>query len=122
PSYMIPSRFVHLDKIPVTDIGKIDYSALSVDVDSETIEGEGPRDEPERRISAIWARILKVQGVPRDANFFELGGNSLRATVAAGMIEREFGVSLPVADLFAVPTIAGAAALISGARQQSQDH
>jgi acyl carrier protein len=119
---MIPSRFVHLDKIPVTDIGKIDYSALSVDVDSETIEGEGPRDEPERRISAIWARILKVQGVPRDANFFELGGNSLRATVAAGMIEREFGVSLPVADLFAVPTIAGAAALISGARQQSQDH
>lgn len=122
PSYMIPSRFVHLNKIPVTDIGKIDYSTLFADVGPETIEGEGPRDEPERKISAIWARILKVQAVSRDANFFDLGGNSLRATVAAGMIEREFGVSLPVADLFAVPTVASTAALISGARHQSEDH
>jgi acyl carrier protein len=119
---MIPSRFVRLDKIPVTDIGKVDYSTLSADVGTETIEGEGPRDEPERKMSAIWARILKVQEVSRDANFFDLGGNSLRATVAAGMIEREFGVSLPVADLFAVPTVASTAALISGALHQSEDH
>ena len=119
---MIPSRFVQLDKIPVTDIGKIDYGALPTDVDSETIEGEGPRDEPERKVSAIWARILKVREVPRDVNFFELGGNSLRATVAAGMIEREFGVSLPVADLFAVPTVASIAELVNGARHQSEDH
>jgi amino acid adenylation domain-containing protein len=120
PSYMIPSRFFRVDKIPVTDTGKVDYGALPTDAGSEAIEGEGPRDETEYKISAIWARILKVKEVPRDADFFELGGNSIRATVAAGMIEQEFGVSLPVADLFAVPTVAGNAAGISNAKHRSE--
>ena len=120
PSYMIPSRFLCLDEIPVTDIGKIDYSALPADVGSVVIEGEGPRDEAEHKVAAIWARLLKMESVSRDADFFELGGNSIRATVAAVMIEQEFGVSLPVADLFAAPTVAGIAALIRDARQQSE--
>jgi len=62
-----------------------------------------------------------MQEIPREADFFELGGNSIRATVAAGMIEKEFGVSLRVADLFSAPTVAGNAALISAARQQGKD-
>lgn len=120
PSYMIPSRFIRLDEMPVTDIGKIDYGALPADADSAVIEGEDPRDEGEYKVAAIWARLLKMERVSRDADFFELGGNSIRATVAAGMIEQEFGVSLPVADLFEAPTVAGIAALIRNARQQCE--
>jgi acyl carrier protein len=104
----------------VTDIGKIDYGRLPADMGSAVIEGEGPRDEAEHKVAAIWERLLKMETVPRDADFFELGGNSIRATVAAGMIEQEFGLSLPVADLFAAPTVAGTAALIRDARQQRE--
>ena len=100
--------------------GEIDRSGRPADVGSVVIEGEGPRDEAEHKVAAIWAGLLKMESVSRDADFFELGGNSIRATVAVGMIEQEFGVSLPVADLFAAPTVAGIAALIRDARQQSE--
>ena len=114
PSYMIPDHFIHLDEIPVTDIGKVNYAALPARADVGSAGSEGPRNEAERRIVRIWTDVLKIGDVTRDADFFELGGNSLRATVVAGMIEQEFGVSLPVADLFSTPTVASNAELVSG--------
>lgn len=115
PSYMIPDHFMHLDEIPVTDIGKVNYAALPARTDLGSAGAEGPRNEAERRISKIWTDVLKIAEVSRDVDFFELGGNSLRATVVAGMIEQEFGVSLPVVELFSTPTVASTAELVSSA-------
>jgi thioesterase domain-containing protein/acyl carrier protein len=65
----------------------------------------------EDRLSQIWSRILqKDAGI--DADFFDLGGDSLMAVGLFLEIEREFGVKLPITAIYDAPTIAGQAELI----------
>ncbi|MCX6579231.1 MAG: amino acid adenylation domain-containing protein [Candidatus Aminicenantes bacterium] len=114
PDYMIPAYFVPVDKIPLTPSGKIDRRALP---EPELKAGEkytAPRDEIETKMVAIWSRILGVQQemIGIEDNFFQLGGHSLKATLMASRIHKEFNVKLPLADIFKRPTVRGLAEYI----------
>ena len=74
----------------------------------------GPRSasSTEAAVCAAWTEVLGIANVPRDANFFELGGDSIRiaavhAKLSAGGTER-----LALSDLFAHPTVRALAAHI----------
>ncbi|MEU9351391.1 amino acid adenylation domain-containing protein [Streptomyces griseoloalbus] len=85
PSYMVPARITFVDALPLTGTGKVDRSALTevtgvVSDGPDTSSGDGrnaPATATERRLAAIWSEILRVTGVCREDDFFELGGDSL---------------------------------------------
>ncbi len=70
-----------------------------------------PRDLVELQLTQLWSELLGCPVGIHD-NFFELGGHSLLVLSLRDAIQRQFGVSLPLFDLFQHPTIAHLATLI----------
>jgi amino acid adenylation domain-containing protein len=107
PDYMIPSHFVPLENIPLTPIGKIDKKALlsiEIEVGEEYI---APSNEIEKKLVAIWSEILGIKKdvISIDSNFFNLGGNSLKVTILAAKMHKEFDVKVVLAEIFRFPTV-----------------
>ncbi len=108
PSYMIPSAVVELERFPLTPAGKVDRRALPNATRSDVGASEmylAPRDEVEARLVALWERTLGVEPIGVRDNFFHLGGHSLLVARLFSEIEVMFGERLPLAALFAAPTI-----------------
>ncbi|MCP5108987.1 MAG: amino acid adenylation domain-containing protein, partial [bacterium] len=110
PDHMIPGYFVPLERIPMTPHGKVDRKALpepgtGMGTDSYT----PPRDDVEKELVHIWSEILSIEKdkISIDANFFQLGGHSLRATVMLAKVQKALNMELPVAQVFKSPTIKG---------------
>ena len=107
PEYMIPSYFVDLDAIPLTENGKIDRKALP-EIDATAIikkEYVAPRNELEEKLAQIWQKVLGVEKIGILDNFFELGGNSLTIIKLQHSIQKEFYVSVNIVFLFNNTTI-----------------
>ncbi|MCP5048441.1 MAG: amino acid adenylation domain-containing protein, partial [bacterium] len=107
PDYMIPAYFVTLHEMPLTASGKVDRTALpepSFDADQEYV---APVDAVERRLVSIWGEILSVEKnkISTRAGFFELGGDSLKATFMISRIHQALEVQIPLAEIFNAPTI-----------------
>ncbi|MGS0897587.1 amino acid adenylation domain-containing protein, partial [Burkholderia stagnalis] len=106
PDYMVPSQLMWLAALPLTPNGKLDRRALPVPdaLQSET-EYVAPRTEVEKTLSEIWRDVLKIERVGVHDNFFELGGHSLLAVQVASAVRSRLGVEVPLAALFAQPTL-----------------
>ena len=108
PDYMIPSRLIFLDAMPLTTNGKIDRKALhalpldAVDADAS----EPPVGETESRLAALWRDVLGIEHVGRNDDFFAAGGNSLLATALNARILGAFAVRTTVRDVFLHPRLA----------------
>jgi arthrofactin-type cyclic lipopeptide synthetase C len=111
PDYMIPSRVVTLERLPLGASAKIDRRALA----SMTMAAAPgrvttpPRDEIERAIVDAWSEILEVSSIGIEDDFFDLGGHSLKATRARFRLERDLGVALTLVDLFRHSTVSALA-------------
>ncbi|WP_186137753.1 non-ribosomal peptide synthetase, partial [Burkholderia gladioli] len=114
PDYMVPAAFVRLDALPLTPNGKVDRRALPAPDQSALARQayEAPQGEIESALAEIWAELLGVERISRHDSFFALGGHSLLAVRLVGRIAA-LGTELPLAKLFASPTLAGLAALIA---------
>jgi acyl carrier protein len=113
PDYMVPSRFVTLDSLPLTPSGKVNRRALP---EPERESGGGATDAPqtpvEEALCAVWAEVLNAEQVGAHDNFFELGGHSLLATQVVTKVRESLGVEVPLRILFESPTVAELAAAI----------
>ncbi len=67
----------------------------------------------ESRLKAIWKRLLGVESIAEDDDFFDLGGSSLLAVRLFSDIEKEFQRKLPLATLLEASTLAKLAAVIA---------
>ncbi|HUF64319.1 MAG TPA: amino acid adenylation domain-containing protein [Verrucomicrobiales bacterium] len=112
PLGMIPASFVRVERIPLTEHGKVNYRALPRPFPGwagESIgsggEAEPPAGPVEERIQAIWSAVLRRPVTSRRARFFEMGGTSLAAMEVIFRICREFSVELPLQTVFQHPTI-----------------
>ncbi|MEV7924169.1 amino acid adenylation domain-containing protein [Kitasatospora sp. NPDC088779] len=111
PGFLIPSRFIPLDALPLTSNGKVDRAALPA---PETVPAAGrdrtaPATPTEERIAAIWREALTLDEVGTEEDFFELGGHSLLAARMVAGIRRDLDVQLPLRTLFDSPTVAALA-------------
>jgi acyl-CoA synthetase (AMP-forming)/AMP-acid ligase II/acyl carrier protein len=68
-----------------------------------------PRDEVEQKLAGIFQEVLGLNRVGIEDNFFERGGNSLKAIRAAALARKELGMELPLTELFSQPTVKGLA-------------
>ena len=114
----IPNFFVHLNKLPLTLNGKINYEALpSLDEAKQRMPRvyTPPRTSQEVSLAEIWADVLSLERVGIDENFFDLGGHSLLATQIIHRINKTFEIDLPMRVIFDQATIAGLALSIEEA-------
>lgn len=109
PDYMIPSAFVFLDALPLTSHGKIDRRALPAPDSERPALAEAfiaPRTPAETSLATIWTKLLGINRIGINDNYFELGGDSLLATQLASQVRSVFEVELPLVELFRHPTLA----------------
>jgi amino acid adenylation domain-containing protein len=124
PDHMMPTFFVPIEKMPQTATGKIDRQALPKPRLNTGPVATSPRNELEQTLANVWADVLKIeQGmIDIDATFFQLGGHSLRATVAITRIHKELNVKVPLAKFYKNPTIRSIAELIRNSTQSLHQH
>jgi amino acid adenylation domain-containing protein len=118
PDYMIPSAFVYLDALPLTSHGKIDRRALPAPDAERPALAEAfiaPGTPAETRLASIWTKLLGINRIGINDNYFELGGDSLLATQLASQVRSVFEVELPLVELFRHPTLAEMATSIEEA-------
>jgi acyl carrier protein len=115
---MVPSAFVFMDAVPLTPNGKIDRSKLPMPESSQRSKFVAPRTPVEQNIAEIWAKVLRVDRVGIDDNFFDLGGHSLLATQVISRMRGVFNYDIPLRSLFEAPTVEDLAMVII--RQQAE--
>src|SRR6185503_6234914 len=86
PEYMVPAVIVVLDKLPLTDAGKVDRNALPEPVQTVANRNGVPETEAEKALAQLWCEALKVENITVHDNFIELGGDSLGATQLLSVI------------------------------------
>lgn len=73
-----------------------------------TARSRGMAESPQEttiRLARIWEKLLGVESIGLDDNYFDLGGDSSLTIQLFFQIEKEFGVKVPIATLFDAPTV-----------------
>ena len=66
-----------------------------------------PSSDYEIKIADIWKNCLQIDEIYVEDNFFQLGGDSLKAVMIINEIKKEFYVELSITSIFECPTIGG---------------
>lgn len=104
---MLPAKYVMVEKLPLTAVGKIDkakldkiaHTDLSFHIDTSS---SNPIEET---IKNIWRHLLNRSSIKSHKNLFELGANSLLITEACAQINKELQCDLQIVDMLTHPTI-----------------
>ncbi|KOT62638.1 hypothetical protein ADK43_09805, partial [Streptomyces rimosus subsp. rimosus] len=114
PDYMIPGTLVPLDALPITGNGKVDRAALPAPDYAAASAGRAPRTPLETLFCRMFAEVLglktgeagtgapdadPVPGIGADANFFELGGDSIISLQLVARAARA-GYRISATDVF----------------------
>ncbi|MFI9588030.1 amino acid adenylation domain-containing protein [Streptomyces sp. NPDC052236] len=121
PGYLVPQSIAVLDALPLSSNGKVDRAALLA-LDAPAGEGDAfvpPRNRIEERLAGIWAEFFESRQVSVRSSFFGLGGDSLMAVRLMARIQSELGCELPLATLFARPTVEELAEAIGDAAPET---
>ena len=98
PDYMIPSYFYWLKSFPINQNGKIDRKNLPTpeyNIEKNIIL---PKNSKEEFIYQCAVDVLKLSQISMDSNFFQLGGNSLKAVEFVSKIQQKFNIN--ISDIF----------------------
>ena len=116
PGYMIPGYFVKLESFPRTSSGKVDLRSLPAPDDNDNpflSAFVAPEGETELIIAEVWKEILHRENISVNDNFFESGGNSIKAIQVMSKIQKRLGKKTYLNLIFQQPTIKQMAAIIS---------
>lgn len=117
PKYMLPDVFVKVEQMPLSINGKLDKKALPTP-DSKNVlrNNEGyapPKTKQESWIAEVWSKLLHVNKVGINDDFFLIGGNSLLATQMLGKVKSKYKVDFQITLFFKQPTISSLIQLIN---------
>ncbi|MDC0683710.1 non-ribosomal peptide synthetase [Sorangium atrum] len=115
PGYMVPAPILVLERLPLSQNGKVDRRALPPPeaLVATARDTTPPRTELERTLAAIWREVLSVPQVGIHDNFFDLGGHSLLLAKVHSRLRDTVDRDLRLLVLFQHPTIASLAAALS---------
>uniref|UniRef100_UPI0012ECB9B3 thioesterase domain-containing protein n=1 Tax=Paraburkholderia ferrariae TaxID=386056 RepID=UPI0012ECB9B3 len=105
PGYMVPGALVVLERLPVMQNGKVDRRALPEPEAGGERERVEARTEREARLLAVWRAVLGREEVGVTDNFFEVGGDSLRALKIVQRARAEGFDALQLEQVFTHPTV-----------------
>jgi tyrocidine synthetase-3 len=125
PDYMLPTNFTALENIPLTPNGKVDKKNLPEPQSLQSRLNDtytAPNTLIEKKISNTWKEILNLKKLGIHNNFFELGGDSLKAMTCVGKIHKEFNTEITILEIFNHPTIKELAQYIEKNKQIGKFH
>lgn len=114
PPHLQPQRLYLCDSIPRLPSAKLDMKVLAARDAGMRAREDELADEPEQAgasliedtVAAVWRDLLKRTAIDRNADFFDLGGDSLLTLELMLRLEEMLGVELPVTMIYDRPTIA----------------
>lgn len=122
PAYMIPTRWILLDEMPLTDRGKADKSRLYAEGRSGCAQAfSACETETERALRDIWASDFPDAEIGADDSYYELGGHSLLVVNMLNRVAHCLGVQIPLTDFMADPVIRSLARTVDAARSGRAD-
>jgi len=123
PETRVPSEIVILPRLPLTPEGGYDLGRLPEPVGDRVVTDtyRAPRTAVEKQLVAVFEDLTGADRVGIDDTFFELHGFSLLATQLVSRIRQDFGVVLPLRQIFEAQTVEGLAALVLRAQIDSLD-
>ncbi|KQO29070.1 hypothetical protein ASF10_22615 [Flavobacterium sp. Leaf82] len=128
PDYMVPTYYISLEEFPLTPNGKIDRKALPEVSFKDTIQTEyiEAKDDIEIKIRKIWAALLNLEElqISTNANFFEIGGTSLKLLQLVKEINQlpEIKKEVTPVNIFEFPQISKLAAHLKGDKVTSDNN
>ena len=116
PGYMIPANYILMDALSLTPNGKVDRRSLPLpksllDNSPRREDYVAPQTRTERLLADIWAEVLKIDKVGINANFFEIGGDSLLNIQLVARAKQD-NLELKPQYIFQCPTIAELASFL----------
>jgi acyl carrier protein len=112
---MIPSFFVFLDALPLTQNRKVDRRTLPAPDRTRPDLGNpfvAPRSVLEETVANIWMGVLGLEQLGVHDDFLDLGGHSLLATQILSRVQEAYNIDLSMRSFFEAATVAGIAAII----------
>ncbi len=118
PARSLPAAFVHMDDLPLAGSAKLDVGSLPapVPVHRGSAASSPPITPTEAMCADVWSRVLGVDRIGLDDDFFALGGASLAALETVAAVERRLSVELPDALVFDHRRLGAFAAAVDAAR------
>ncbi|MBK7539343.1 MAG: amino acid adenylation domain-containing protein [Myxococcales bacterium] len=98
PEYMVPSRVMFIESLPLSSNGKVDRRRLPEPAAEHHGGGAAPSTDAERALAVIWCEVLRVPEVVTSDDFLSLGGDSIRAVQVVARARRQ-GLHLEVRAL-----------------------
>lgn len=124
PEYLIPSRFVAVERFPLNANGKIDreqlYQPHRVSPEKAPARLDDVPTDIERTLREIWSAVLETPDIELDQNFFDLGGDSLLLMSVHSRLQNGLSLKLPFLELFEFTTIHKLAQRISDLQSGAQ--
>jgi hypothetical protein len=104
--FKVPSVIAFVGEFPRNALGKVLRPALADSLRARLrADFVPPRDAEEELIAGIFACLLDLPRVGALDNFFDLGGDSLRAVRAISRVAAQTGVEMEPIVLFEAPTV-----------------
>lgn len=122
PNYMIPSFFVRLEKLPLTQNGKVNYKKLpkiNLNQLPSSNDYTAPETATEHLLVNLWRSLLGCPTIGVEDNFFNLGGHSLLLTQLILRVKQQHQTDLPLHEFLENPTIRHLGNLVSGYKSQA---
>lgn len=122
PDHMVPAAFISLDRMPLTENGKLDRRALPEPdglrpaLDLPYVE---PRTEIEKTIAGVWQQVLQLERVGAHDNFFDLGGNSLLMAQACGKLREALNRDLSMVEVFSYATVSSLSGYLTSDKDEN---
>lgn len=116
PAYMLPSKFLVVDELPLNLVGKVDKNKLVDIPHTELFYHIDTSSESaiEESIKRTWQHLLNSSNIDVHKNLFECGANSILMLEACSIINNELHTDLQISQLFAHPTIHRLSRFIEG--------
>ncbi|HEX3584843.1 MAG TPA: non-ribosomal peptide synthetase, partial [Candidatus Angelobacter sp.] len=105
PDHMSPAYYVFLDRLPLTENGKVDRKALPNPEQPAAAVYVAPRTAIQQLIAKVWQEALAVERVGLDDNFFDLGGHSLLVARVRFTLREKLGRDVALVEFFTYPTV-----------------
>ncbi|MED4400360.1 non-ribosomal peptide synthetase, partial [Metabacillus fastidiosus] len=106
PDYMVPVNFFRIDKIPLTVNGKVNKNILEEFLTHQVInevaatEWAEAENETQEKLLDIWKNVFGLENIGVDVNYYEIGGDSLKAISIINEIKKRMNIEVPIGEIF----------------------
>lgn len=104
PDYMVPARFMQIERIPTNSSGKVDIKALPFIQVTEQSGVKLPGNDVEQNLLNVFKEVLGIESLSITDNFFEVGGDSIKAIRVVSKL-RDIGYQTSTRNILNYKTI-----------------